>query len=235
MGTYKLGVIGGMGSLATSIFFNRVINKTDANRDQDHIDMIILNHATMPDRTTAIMNNNKMDFLDSIKKDLEILNFSGVSNIVIPCNTSHYFYEDLIKMTDINIVHMIKSTVECIRKDYKPNSKIAVLATDGTIQSEVYKKELENNHMQVHDLRPELQTKIMQIIYQIKSGHTLHYSVFNEIIKELIFRDDCSCVILACTELSTIQLENDIKEYCIDALDVLVDESIRLSSKLMKL
>lgn len=231
MSTYKLGVIGGMGSLATSIFFNRVISKTDAQKDQDHIDMIILNHATMPDRTKAIISNDKIDFLNSIKEDLEILQFSGVTNIAIPCNTSHYFYEDLLKMTDIHIIHMIKATVKHISARYKQNSKIAILATDGTIQSEVYKSELERSHMQVHDLQPELQTKIMQIIYQIKAGQTFHYSIFNEIIKDLVFEEDCSCIILACTELSTITLGDDIKNYCVDALDVLVDESIRLSTQ----
>ena len=57
-GNETLGIIGGMGPLATDMFFNMVISKTDGDKDQDHIDMIILNHASMPDRTQAIKSGD---------------------------------------------------------------------------------------------------------------------------------------------------------------------------------
>mgnify|MGYP000860539593 FL=1 len=86
---YKLGVIGGMGPLATVNFYERVVLNTEAKCDNEHIDMIVLNHSTMPDRTKCIIENRKTEFLESIKKDFAILENIGVEAVAIPCNTSH--------------------------------------------------------------------------------------------------------------------------------------------------
>ena len=91
----KLGVIGGMGPEATSFYYARVIARTKAESDQEHINMIILSHATMPDRTQAILTGNKLPFLKAITQDARDLEMLGVENIAIPCNTSHYFLEDI--------------------------------------------------------------------------------------------------------------------------------------------
>ena len=95
----KLGIIGGMGPLATSLFMKKIIENTYANKDQDHIDIIISNHSTLPDRTQVIKNGNPELFLNMIKEDIDIMEFSKVENIAIPCNTSHYFFKDIQKMT----------------------------------------------------------------------------------------------------------------------------------------
>ena len=96
----KLGVIGGMGPEATSFYYARVIARTKAESDQEHINMIILSHATMPDRTQAILTGNKLPFLKAITQDARDLEMLGVENIAIPCNTSHYFLEDIHKCSD---------------------------------------------------------------------------------------------------------------------------------------
>ena len=81
----KLGVIGGMGPEATSFYYARVIARTKAESDQEHINMIILSHATMPDRTQAILTGNKLPFLKAITQDARDLEMLGVENIAIPC------------------------------------------------------------------------------------------------------------------------------------------------------
>ena len=75
---YKLGVIGGMGPLATVNFYQRVVLNTEAKCDNEHIDMIVLNHSTMPDRTKCIIENRKAEFLEAIKKDFAVLENIGV-------------------------------------------------------------------------------------------------------------------------------------------------------------
>ena len=102
----KLGVIGGMGPEATSFYYARVIARTKAESDQEHINMIILSHATMPDRTQAILTGNKLPFLKAITQDARDLEMLGVENIAIPCNTSHYFLEDIQKSTSVPIINM---------------------------------------------------------------------------------------------------------------------------------
>ena len=74
-----LGVIGGMGPLATQLFYRMVIESTDAKKDQDHINMIILNHATMPDRTTAIMDGTIDKVLDKLAADAKYLEDGGAT------------------------------------------------------------------------------------------------------------------------------------------------------------
>ena len=66
---YKLGVIGGMGPLATVNFYEKIVLNTDAHKDNEHINLIVLNHSTMPDRTKCIIENRKTELLDSIRKD----------------------------------------------------------------------------------------------------------------------------------------------------------------------
>ena len=87
MSKNKLGIIGGMGPEATVNFYNRIVKHTKASKDQDHIDMIILNNASLIDRTYAIKNNKKSEFLNQIAEDIKILEYAEVDNIAIPCNT----------------------------------------------------------------------------------------------------------------------------------------------------
>jgi|SRR5690625_879914 len=227
----KLGVLGGMGPFATSVFLERVIENTQADRDQDHIDMVVLNHASLPDRTNAILQQHENEFLSAIKSDIELLEYSAVSNIAIPCNTSHYFYQDMQEMTDINIINMVTSTVGRVYSQYGIGSKVAVLATDGTIQSKVYEKELMKRNLKMHDLDPYIQKEIMEIIYSVKSNSGYTTNKLDSIIFDLIHHHGCACVILACTELSCLKINDELMPYCIDALNVLVEKSIKLSGK----
>ncbi len=231
METKSLGVIGGMGPKATSVFFDKVIENTDAHKDQDHINMVILNHATLPDRTTAIFNNSGEDFLNSIEKDIKLLEIAGVSNIAIPCNTAHYFYNDLKKMTDINIINMIDETSKVIYNKYGENSKVAILGTKGTLSSGIYEKACKKYSINLIVPSEDIQDETMNIIYdKIKRGLIEDGSELESLVMNFI-KEGCSCVILACTELSCIKLGDNVKKHCVDALEVLVNKSIELSGK----
>lgn len=231
----KLGVIGGMGPKATSVFFEKVIDHTVAHCDQEHIDMVILNHATIPDRTSAILNNRGEIFLESIRKDIRLLEVAGVANIAIPCNTSHFFYHELQEMTNIHIINMVDETIKEIHKKYGENTKIGILATKGTISTGIYHDQCNQYNMELHTPSEAIQEQVMNIIYNhVKSDLDVDPTELEEIIEHLIEYENCSCVILACTELSCIKLSEKALEYCIDAMDVLVEKSIELSGKNVK-
>ncbi|MHA6251997.1 cysteate racemase [Oceanobacillus sp. CAU 1775] len=230
---YKLGVIGGMGPLATMIFYKRIIKHTLANKDQDHIDMMILNHATMPDRTRAILEKKEKVFLETVKKDIELMETAGVANIAIPCNTSHYFYKEMQQMTNINIINMIEETASFAYNQYGENSKVGILATDGTISTNVYKNTFKEARLNPIHPDQETQGKVMDIIYSIKSDVNYNPEVLNSIISDFIGKENLDCVILGCTELSTVPINEEIKQYCIDPLNILVQKSIQLSGKNM--
>lgn len=230
-----LGVIGGMGPKATSVFFDSIVENTDASKDQDHINMVILNHATLPDRTDAILNGTDNLFLDSIRNDIELLEKAGVSNIAIPCNTSHYFYDKIQEMTDIHIINMVEETIKEIYEKYGGKAKIGIMATNGTIKSDVYKKVCQQYGLQIYYPDTIIQEQVMDIIYnKVKSDIEVDSKEIEDIVFDFIFKQECSCVILACTELSCIKLNNDVAKYCVDAMKVLVKKSIELSGKHVK-
>lgn len=234
MSEKKLGVLGGMGPLATSVFFEQVVLNTDASNDQEHIDMLILNHASLPDRTTAILTGEDDKFLKEVKEDLKLFEAYHVDNIVIPCNTSHFFYDQIQAMTQINIINMVEQTINQIRRNDGLNSRVAILATDGTILSRVYEDECLKQSIEPFIPVKEMQSKIMKIIYHIKSDANYLASELNEIIRKLIKDDQCTSVILGCTELSCVKLDENIAQYCVDPLKVLVKEAIIHSDKTFK-
>ncbi|NCC81915.1 MAG: amino acid racemase [Clostridia bacterium] len=226
------GVIGGMGSKATSVFFERLIGSSKAEKDQDHMNVMILNHATLPDRTEVIIENKENDFLDCIKKDFEIMEFAGVTDVAIPCNSAHFFYEDMKKMTNINIINMIEETVKVIHKTHGEGTKVGLLATDGTVRSALYNKYCEqyNLDMVVPDLK--VQQDIMKVIYDNIKGHmNLDSSLLEELIEFFVYEEKCKTIIIGCTELSCIPVREELKRYTLDAMNVLVEKSIEIYDK----
>ena len=225
---YKLGVIGGMGPLATVKFYNKVVLNTEAHNDNEHIDLIVLNHSTMPDRTRCIIENKDTEFLNEIKKDLEILDKIGVDVVAIPCNTSHYFYDEFKNFANLRIINMIEETIlEIKRRGIK---KVAVFGTLGTLNSKVYDKYAKKNGIEVKELSLEDKNSVMDIIYKIKETNNLENKEFIEILNK--YCDDETVGIIACTELSLLDIPENLNT--IDALDVLVNKSIEYSGAKIK-
>lgn len=225
---YKLGVIGGMGPLATVKFYDKIVLNTEAYNDNEHIDLIVLNHSTMPDRTKCIIENKDTEFLNEIKKDLEILERIGIDVVAIPCNTSHYFYDEFKNFTNLKIINMIEETIlEIKRRGIK---KVAVFGTLGTLNSKVYNKYAKENGIEVKELSLEDKKTVMDIIYKIKETNNLESKDFIEILNR--YCNDKTIGIIACTELSLLDIPENLNT--IDALDVLVNKSIEYSGAKIK-
>ena len=225
---YKLGVIGGMGPLATVSFYERVVLNTAAKCDNEHIDMVVLSHASMPDRTKCIIENKGGEFLEVIKKDFKILEDIGVEAVAIPCNTSHYFFDEFKKFTSLRIINMIEETILEVKK--RGIEKIAVFGTLGTLNSKVYEKYANQHCLLVKEVSPEDKQAVMDIIYDIKETNCLDGRRFVDILSR--YCDDETVGIIACTELSLLDIPKDMNT--IDALDVLVKRSIELSGAKVK-
>lgn len=220
----KLGVIGGMGPLATQLLYKRIIEKTDAKCDQEHIDMIILSHAGMPDRTKAIKSGNTHEVFSALLDDAKMLERNGADAIAIPCNTSHFFWKPLQAETEVPVINMVRKTVERIKE--KNIKRVGLLATDGTLYTGVYKHECEKLGIECVNPDEETQKYIMNIIYnRIKAGDNGTPEDFAEI--DAFFKNaGCEAGILACTELSCFAEIHKLDSFYIDALDILCEESI---------
>ena len=225
----KLGVIGGMGPEATSFFYARVIAHTAVTCDQEHIDMVILSHASMPDRTKAIQTGDAEEFLRTIREDAKTLEALGCANIAIPCNTSHYFLPQIQEATRVPIINMIEESVKVIRKRFPEAKRVGILATDGTICTGTYHKALEAAGLVPVTPSEREQADVMSLIYDdVKAGDHGDRRKFDRAYADLTDRG-CDVVLLGCTELSVFKEYYNLPENCVDAMDVLVRESVKRS------
>lgn len=227
-----LGIIGGMGPAATDLLYRRIIDRTAAERDQEHLDMIILNHASVPDRTAAIKSGNTAAVEQALSADVKFLENAGATAIAIPCNTSHYFYDKLQNAASVPIINMVRESVLKLKETGR--RRVCVLATDGTIMTGIYEREC--SRAGIEYIAPDAGTQkiVMRIIYdQVKKGFPGNMEDFQQ-IHHYIKNQGCDGAVLACTELSVFRDEAKLSDYYIDALDVLCEKSILTCGKKLR-
>lgn len=239
----KLGVIGGMGPEATSYFYDEVVRHTEASCDQEHLNMVILSCASMPDRTRAIETGKHTELLAEMRAATSALESLGCAHIAIPCNTSHYFYNEVQAMTRVPIIHMPREAARYAAAGAvagergfdpaqstglfdRPIKKIGIMGTDGTVRSGVYARACAEAGVEAVVPSPERQRDVMSLIYDdVKAGREPHFYLFERVLEELT-EAGCDRVILACTELSVLKRYREMPPLILDAMDALVRESI---------
>ena len=161
-----------------------------------------------------------------MKEDVQALEMMKVSNIAIPCNTSHFFYDDIQAMTTTPIIHMPREAVRYAKEHYENVKKIGIMGTDGTIRSGIYHKECERLGIEAVAPSEKRQKDVMSLIYDdVKAGKKGDYQKFERTMEEFI-KKDCDVVILACTEISVFKKDHVLPAICLDAMDVLIRESV---------
>lgn len=233
MSEKTLGILGGLGPLATVYFMDMIVKMTEAKKDQDHISMIVLNHAAIPDRTDFILDASKPNPLPMMIEDAEKLQSAGADYIVMPCNTAHFFYEQIQKNIEIPMLNIIEETVK--EACAKGVGKLGILATKGTVSAGSYQRMCEKYGIEwaVPSLQDE--QSLMNIIYnQVKAGKEINITEFLKIIENMK-ADGCDAVTLGCTELSVINKDFALgRDDVIDSLEVLAKRSIELCGKRVK-
>jgi aspartate racemase len=229
-----LGIVGGMGPLATQLFYKMLIDMTDAKKDQDHIDMIMLSHASMPDRTETIMSGKTQVLYDKLLEDVKRLEANGATAIAIPCNTSHMVMDRLQEQINIPLINMIRETAASIKQNRPEVKRVGILATDGTISGGLYQKACVEEGLEPFVPSKDTQALVMKIIYEgIKEGSPIDYNDFIRVQGELA-ANGCEAAIMGCTELSCVKDIYALPDYFIDAMEVLSARSITLCGRKVK-
>lgn len=224
MSDYRLGVLGGMGPQATNTFYQFIIDRTDARTDQEHVNALILSDAGMPDRTGAILSGNTEPAYRRLLADAKLLEAAGCTVIAVPCNTSHYFLDRVQEGVGIPILHMIRETAKVLAAQGK--RRPGILATDGTIRTELYQKEFAALGIQAVEPSPAAQRLVMSLIYDdVKAGRDGDPEKFDAVHRDLIAQG-CDCGVLACTELSVFSVQRTLPPFYVDAMAVLADRAI---------
>jgi len=228
-----VGVLGGLGPMATVYFYDMVVEMTEAKRDQDHLDMIIINRATTPDRTAYILGSSDDSPLDYIVRDAKRLEAAGADFLVLTCNTAHYFYNAIVEGLGIPLINMIEETVVHAKK--KGHKKIGILATTGNINTGLYQDMCVKHSMDYYVPSQPVQEMVMNIIYdQVKAGKKADMDQFNKIIG-VLKAEGCDCAILGCTELSIIKKDEKLpNDFFVDSSEVLAMTTILKAGRKLK-
>ena len=165
----RIGVLGGMGPLATVDFMDKLVKLTPASRDQEHIPVIVANLPHVHDCSEAILGTGKNP-LPQLLEGIELLNNVQVGVVVIACNSAYHWYEPLSQASKAPVLHIAKVAVDTIISDGV--SKVAIFATQGAVSCGIYQRELEAKD--VPYLLPEAergQLAINDCIREIKAGN----------------------------------------------------------------
>lgn len=194
-----IGIIGGMGPLATVDLFKKIVANTKAETDQEHIKILIDNNTSIPDRTEAIVKYGKSP-VPQLTKSAVTLWAMGAQLLVMPCNTAHYFLPEVQKNVDIPILNMIEITCEHLLE--KRMKTVGLLATEGTLNSRIYQDVF--TKMGINTIEPdkEEQRIITDLIYNgVKAGNN-NYDItrVTKVMRNMIERG-AETLILGCTEL----------------------------------
>lgn len=215
----RLGVIGGLGPMATAYFLELVVKMTQAYCDHEHLEMIIHNCPSIPDRTGYILGKSKDNPVVPMIQIGKQLEEQEVDFIAIPCITAHYFYQSLTQVIKIPIIHIIKETILHLKEN--GIKTVGIAATQGTITSNLFQKELSDAGIDFVLPSNGAQRDIMDIIYKnIKAGRLIEMSKFFSLSREL-WSKGAEVIILGCTELSLIKRDYDIGAGYLDAMEVL--------------
>lgn len=224
----KLGVIGGMGPAATVRLFQRIVELTCAESDQEHLDVTILCDPAIPDRTGFLLGApGARDFVPVLRDKASKLASLGCDVIVMPCNTSHSRYDEIASAAPgVTFLHMPRATVEFARA--LGCARPLILATDGTIASGVFQTAFKDAGLDWVIPDSTVQANVMTLIYDyVKAGKTAPESLQRTVLDS--YRPSgADGIILGCTELSTLGIGFRYKDApVIDALDVLAWRAVK--------
>ena len=195
-----IGILGGMGPLATADLFQKITLLTEAETDRDHIRVYIDSNANIPDRTAAILSNGP-DPVPEMASALRNLEACGADCVIMPCNTAHNFYDAVASSVSIPVLHMIAITRDALKS--RGVKCAGLLATDGTVQTGIYQRTFEGSGVElITPDNTEDQSAVMDIIYNgVKAGDLTHDATAFRAACEHLLARGAEVLILGCTEL----------------------------------
>lgn len=215
--------------MSSVYFYEMITSGTDADRDQEHIDIILSSRATTPDRTayiTGVSGENPLPFM--VAEAMRLAG-AGADIIAMPCNTAHYFYSSLNISSPVPILNIITLTAGYACR--AGARRVGILATEGTLRGGAYDAACRALGISCVSCSPGDQEMLNDIIYSsLKRGLPPDIKAFAELSRRLL-REGCDALILGCTELSLLKRAGLYDDTYIDSLEVLAACSIAACGK----
>jgi aspartate racemase len=221
-----LGVLGGMGALATACFYEKLHSLQGVSTEQEYLDILLYSKPSIPDRTAFITGQSTDSPLDSLIHAARVLETAGAACIAIPCVTAHFFYAGISDAVSIPVLNLPDETARFASEH--GIKKIGLLATDGTIEGKVFHSPLEGQGIDMIIPQADAQSGLMSMIYDIKRGSEHTAGTTPELLDSIaaeLRSAGAQAVILGCTDLCVIACSHP---ETINCLDILAKASLRV-------
>jgi len=223
--TKIVGVLGGMGPDATVDFMSKVIAATSAEKDQDHLRMLVDNNPHVPNRQEALLGDGEDPgpALAAMARGLET---AGAEFLVMPCNTAHAFSDAIIEAVDIPLVSIIDVTVDACAGA----KTVGVLATDGCVASGVFQDALASRGLRsvLPDAR-EMQ-ELMRLITRIKAGDRgSDVGAGMRALAAALVARGADAIIAGCTEIPLVLTPATLDVPLVSSTDALAEATVAIA------
>src|SRR4051812_30485398 len=196
-----LGVLGGMGPLATADFLRKLVRKTPASIDQDHISVLLYGDCTTPDRTACIVDQQPSP-LPQLLEGIRFLNEHGARAICIPCNSAHSWFEEMQAASGVPVIHIVRASAEQIRRKNPEAKRIGVLSTAGTHRMGMYRTTLAGlGYDVVSPTDVEFESLISPAIAMNKANQWTEAEEKYDAATRALLDRGAEMIVLGCTEI----------------------------------
>ena len=214
-----IGVLGGMGPLATADFFRKVISETPAKGDADHVPLLIQSDPRIAPRPAAIVGEGRSP-LPELLAGRDRLIFAGAKALAMPCNTAHFWYADLLKGCSVPFLSIVDASLNELALLAEAGSTIGIIATRATLDAQIFDPALVRSGYTV--LLPDevvMNTLVLPGIEFVKAGDPLRAGPLIEEAVQSLLNQGAHAVILACTEtpLALDALNSRLRVHCVDS------------------
>ena len=211
-----IGILGGMGTQAGLDFCNKLAVLNRGKIDQEYPLFLLYNKSNIPGRPESIGSQTKNlsnkstnkaskgkynKVLKSLLKGCKLLEKNKCKFIVIPCNTAHYWFDDLQNKINIPIINMPKEVFKFTKKKCRKNSKVGLLATEGTLKTGVYKKFFDKDYELIEPSQKIQKLSVNKAIKLVKMGNVKAAAKAIKPAIDSLIKMRCKKIILGCTEL----------------------------------
>ena len=222
-----IGVLGGMGPLATADFYVKLTRLCPAKRDQDHPRVIIDSNAGIPDRTEAVLGRGP-DPRPALAETAGNLERAGAELIAIPCNSAHAFLGAIREAVSVPVLDIMAEVARAAAALAPPPTTVGVLATDGTLKMRLYQAALAARSIGAAEPTRDEQAALMDAIHEVKAG-VLGPGVRAAVrgIAEGLVRRGAGALVLGCTELPLVLGPRDARVAVLDGTEILARAALR--------
>lgn len=214
-----LGIIGGMGPLATALFYKLVAQVTPGECDQDHFRTLIYSNSKIPKRVEYLLGESDESPVEEIVRTAEVLEKAGATVLAMPCVTAHAFFDQITEIIKTPFINIVTETVKALKAENI--SSVGILASNGTLKSGYLEKELMKQGIKVLIPDEQSQNIVSRVIYEeIKQNKKV---TRNDLLQvgESLQKKGAELILIGCTDLSAYNQESPLGEKYIDMLEIL--------------